>query len=164
MSMKDLKAGHNVLVGDNEHSKIFLWTHRQHDVKHEFIRITTKSGHTISMTRGHYLYGNGHLVSAGSVRIGDRLETDSGMSVVRKVEKVEMEGLFAPHTMHGDMFVNGIRVSGYSTAVHPKLAHALLAPIRMFVKMTGVREPLGRLFYQGAPRLARFIPGGRNIH
>lgn len=159
VQMRDLEAGQRILHPKG-HSNIFLFTHRQPDSYHKFLRITTDSQHVVTLTPAHYLYCNNRLQSARSVREGDLLDTISGPARVRKVEMVVRKGLYAPHTMSGDMYVDGVRVSAYSMAVHPTLAHALLAPVRLFVKVTGVREPLGSLFYQGAGAVANVILGG----
>ena len=39
-------------------------------------------------------------------------------------------GLYNPHTLHGDVVVDGVLTSTYTGVVHPALAHALLAPLR----------------------------------
>jgi hypothetical protein len=43
------------------------------------------------------------------------------------------EGLYNPHTMHGDIVVDGVHTSTYTDSVAPALAHALLWPVRMLV-------------------------------
>ena len=41
------------------------------------------------------------------------------------------DGLYNPHTMTGDIVVDGVLTSTYTDAVAPSLAHALLWPVRM---------------------------------
>lgn len=160
IDMRDLEAGQHVHVGYGTVSPIFLFTHKQADVVRPFARITTKTGHQVTLSQGHYLYANGRLTSAKAVRVGDILETTDGESAVVRTEMVRLRGLYAPHTIHGDIVVDGVRVSGYSRALHPRLAHALLAPVRLLVSLTSLKEPLGGLFYEGAENIARILPSG----
>lgn len=159
--MHELAAGHEIHVAAGGlTSRVFLFTHRSISRKALFYKLTTASGHAVSLTGGHYLYANGALVAAEAVRVGDLLRTVAGDSQVVAVRRVAGEGLFAPHTVHGDLVVDGIVTSGYSTALHPKMAHALLAPVRMLAKYAGVVEPLGGLFYDGADALVSYLPKG----
>lgn len=158
--MASLGAGHSIAVSTEEFSPVFLFTHRSSTRRSLFRELTTASGHVLTLSPGHYVYANGKLVAGRAVRKGDMLKTVAGDSPVVRVRIVEKVGLFAPHTVHGDLIVNGVYASGYSDAVHPRLAHALLAPIRMLVRYGGFVEPLGRLFYDGADQVVRFVPGG----
>lgn len=159
--MTELAAGHQVHVAAGGlTSRVFLFTHRNVARKALFYKLTTASGHAVSLTGGHYVYANGALVAAEAVLVGDVLRTIAGDSQVVAVRRVAGEGLFAPHTVHGDLVVDGVVVSGYSTALHPKVAHALLAPVRMVAKYAGVVEPLGALFYDGADSLVSLLPKG----
>lgn len=157
--MDELEAGVHVHVGSGVTSKVFLFTHKQPNVTSTFIRIYTKSGHRISLTPGHYLYANGRLTAAMAVKAGDFLDADDGLTTVVKTERTLLHGLYAPHTIHGDIIVDGIRVSGYSAALHPVVAQALLAPLR-YLASRGLSEPLGSLFYGGADRIAKILPRG----
>jgi Hint module len=56
------------------------------------------------------------------------------------------EGLFNPQTLHGDVVVDGLRASSYTTAVEPAVAHRLLWPLRVLFERTG--------------RYARWLDGG----
>lgn len=163
LRMADLKEGHYVEVASGVTSKVFMFTHRQRKVTALFVRIYTRSGHRLTLTPGHYLYSNGRLTAASAVKIGDSLDSEKGVTVVQKIEMVSSEGIYAPQTIHGDIIVDGIRVSCYSTAVHPMFAHALLAPIRYLTEVFESAEPVehvGALFYDGAERTANLLPGG----
>lgn len=157
--MDELNAGAHVRVGDGTTSKVFLFTHRQPNVTSTFVRISTASGHCISLTPGHYMHVNGRLTAAASVRVGDSLDTEYGSVTVELTERVRLFGLYAPHTVHGDIMVDGIRVSCYSTAVQPNVAQALLSPLR-YLAENGLNEPLGNLFYRGANSIATILPRG----
>jgi uncharacterized surface protein with fasciclin (FAS1) repeats len=160
LPMAQLLAGHEVKTAADEHSPVFLFTHRQLDGLHEFVRIESESGHALSLSANHYVYANGKLAAADAVRVGDVLSTLDGASRVRRVGTVMERGLVAPHTLHGDIVVNGVRASSYTRSVHPRVAHVLLAPVRAVVRAGLATEPLGGLLYDGADRLARYAPSG----
>jgi uncharacterized surface protein with fasciclin (FAS1) repeats len=160
LPMAQLLAGHEVKTAADEHSPVFLFTHRQLDGLHEFVRIESESGHALSLSANHYVYANGKLAAADAVRVGDVLSTLDGASRVRRVGTVMERGLVAPHTLHGDIVVNGVRASSYTRSVHPRVAHVLLAPVRAVVRAGLATEPLGGLFYDGADRLAALMPKG----
>lgn len=159
--MQAVAAGDEVRVIENgKTSRVVAFTHKTMEKKGIFYRLNTQSGHTVRMTGGHYVYANGRLTAARAVKVGDELRTVQGVSKVVSVGVEKGVGLFAPHTLHGDLIVDGVVVSGYSRAVMPWLAHALLTPVRLMARM-GVREPLGGAFYEGADGLAWMMPSGR---
>lgn len=161
VAMKDLKAGDVVMHSESgESSSIFLFTHRTHKTVAVFRQLSTACGHNLKLTANHYVYANGRLTAAGVVRVGDIVRTVSGDCAVTDVRSVKDFGLFAPHSVHGDLVVDGVVVSGYSRAVSPKVAHALLAPVRWFVGASGVTEPLGSAFYSGANWALHVLPRG----
>lgn len=161
ISMRDLDAGHHVHVSERGIvSPVYLFSHRLHHGLHEFVRLTAESGHSISLSPAHYLYANDQLTAASAVRIGDVLRTVDGPSRVTRVDMVHDVGLVAPHTMHGDIVVDGVVVSSYTMAVHPRVAEILLAPLRAVVRMGLAKEPLGSLLYNGADHMAQYLPSG----
>lgn len=160
LKMSELQAGHSIHIGSEKTSAVFAFTHRTMARKTAFYELTTASGHSVSMTGQHYVYANEALTAAAAVRQGDVLQTAAGQSRVVRVRVVMGTGLFAPHTLHGDIEVDGVVVSGYSRAVHPKVAHALLAPIRALCRYGGFVEPLGGMFYEGADSVASYMPKG----
>lgn len=76
---------------------------------------------------------------AGTVRPGDHLIAahDGSPLPVTEVDFVRYDGgLYNPQTVDGDLVVDGIVVSTYTTAVEPNMAHALLTPVRaMFMAL-----------------------------
>jgi len=78
---------------------------------------------------------------------GSRLE-----AVTATATMMEAAGRYAPHTAAGELLVDGVAVSAYTTAVAPAVAHGLLAPVR-WAAAVGVRDVVGG-------RLARGLHGG----
>eukprot|EP00173_Palmaria_palmata_P000094 Plantae.Rhodophyta-Palmaria_palmata.ctg10447.p2 GENE.Plantae.Rhodophyta-Palmaria_palmata.ctg10447~~Plantae.Rhodophyta-Palmaria_palmata.ctg10447.p2 ORF type:complete len:187 (+),score=32.60 Plantae.Rhodophyta-Palmaria_palmata.ctg10447:79-561(+) len=137
--MEDVSVGDMVKVGAGEFSRVFMFTHKMAGVRQAFVTLATAGGHELALTSGHYLYANGALVAAGEVRVGDVLNTGAGSeTAVVAVGKVMGEGLFNPQTVKGDVVVNGVQASTYTTAVEPTFAHAVLAPLRSAFEAFGL--------------------------
>lgn len=130
--MSSLSIGDMVKVGVNEYSRVFMFTHKMADAAYKFVTLETESGAALSLTDGHYLYANGALVAAKTVKAGDTLTLGNGEeSVVSAVGTTADVGLFNPQTVSGNVVVNGVVASTYTTAVEPGFAHAILSPFRL---------------------------------
>lgn len=137
--MDKLTIGDRVRVSTKEYSEVFMFTHRVPDARSTFVNLHTSDGHVLSLTPGHFLYVNGKLMPAKNVVRGDSLQTADGTSTtVDKVYTAVGEGLYNPQTTHGDIIVNGLRTSTYTTAVQPSSAHSLLAPFRAMYNALGL--------------------------
>jgi Hint module len=156
--MDELAVGDSVHIGNGEYSRIFMFTHKAADHAGQYVQLTTASGAVLRATASHFLLANGVLVSAGAVAVGDTLEraADGADDRVVAVAWVKGTGLYNPQTLHGDVAVDGIVASTYTTAVEPRIAHAVLAPARAVYEMFGWYSAL---FEQGS-RLAGAVPGG----
>lgn len=167
LPMHALRAGDEVRFTTSEavphgeaHSRVYFFSHRLHEGVHEFVRVETEGRHAIVLSANHYMYANGEMVAADQVRVGDQVDTVEGISRVVEVSVVRERGLVAPHTLHGDIVVGGIRASTYTRSVHPTLAHFLLGPVRAVVRLGLAVEPLGELFYRGADGIGKYVPKG----
>lgn len=135
-----------------------MFTHKLQDAVNEFITIAVSSGQSLSLTKGHYMYINGRLAPAKSLRKGDIVELGNGRhATVDSVSSLTKAGLYNPQTVHGDIVVNGIRASTYTTTVEPLTAHSLLTPLRALYKRLGVTTSL---FNTGADAIAKRLPNG----
>ena len=152
--MDQLAVGDHVFVGSGLFSEVFMFTHKLKDVRQEFVSVTTVSGNALRLTPGHYLPVNGIYVPASHAKVGDTVELANGeLSQINSLERVSDIGLFNPQTTQGDIVVDGVRASTYTTAVELKMAHALLAPLRFACDQFGLRTTL---FEAGADRIGRF--------
>lgn len=152
--MDDLAVGDSVAVGPVE-SQVFMFTHADRDGMHPFVRLTTSSGHALSLSGGHFLYANDILKRADSVSVGDKLLlADGAASPVVDVRMTRERGLYNPQTLHGDIAVNGVVTSTYTAAVEPKVAHALLAPARLAFSWFGFSSAI---FNEGVPDALRDV-------
>lgn len=130
--MDSVSVGDVVKVGVDQYSRVFMFTHKMADVAHEFVTLETESGASLSLTQGHYLYVNGALAAAKTVNVGDVLTLGNGKSsAVVAVGSTSGTGLFNPQTVNGNVVVDGVLASTYTTTVEPSFAHAILAPFRM---------------------------------
>eukprot|EP00179_Madagascaria_erythrocladioides_P004759 CAMPEP_0198317132 /NCGR_PEP_ID=MMETSP1450-20131203/6725_1 /TAXON_ID=753684 ORGANISM="Madagascaria erythrocladiodes, Strain CCMP3234" /NCGR_SAMPLE_ID=MMETSP1450 /ASSEMBLY_ACC=CAM_ASM_001115 /LENGTH=411 /DNA_ID=CAMNT_0044020315 /DNA_START=150 /DNA_END=1385 /DNA_ORIENTATION=+ len=158
--MADLQLGDAVKTSDGQFSDVFFFSHRKTDGRNEYIRLASDdTDDVLEVSAGHLVYANGKLTPASKVAVGDSLNRGDGSRVrVSMIEKVVADGMYHPHTMQGDVVVNGFRTSGYTTAVAPQLAHVALAPLRVMYMM-GVKVP--QFLNQDAPKaLFTVLPSG----
>lgn len=169
--MDDLQVGDSVRVGQNEFSKVLLFTHANPDVRSRFVRITTAEGASVVLSPGHYLPMNGGLTAAQKVRVGDKLSVLKDgrevQSMVTSTSAVSLTGLFNPQTATGKIAVqwdrDAVMASTYTTAVHPVVAHMLLTPLRVLESVVGLTIPgLSRMFTDGSAFWTALLPPGSN--
>lgn len=133
--MDALKVGDRVLGAKGQFTEIFMFTHKLQNKKSTFVNLSTASGKTLSLTMGHYMYADGFLKPAGDVKVGSIVRLVDGTSdIVTSIGSRTGLGLYNPQTVSGDIAVNGIVTSTYTTAIDPILAHAVLAPFRFLFK------------------------------
>jgi desert hedgehog len=154
--MDMLSVGDRVHVGRGVFSDVFMWTHKSSDVVTEFVKMTTRTGKSISATPGHYIYINGDVAQAQTARVGDAVELGDGVAdFVCHVARAAGTGIFNPQTLHGDIVV---RASTYTTAVEPWVGHAALAVLRAAYTVLGWSAAVAE---NGAPSwAARVMPSG----
>lgn len=149
--MRALKVGDRVAVGTGRFSDVFMFTHQDSSVRAEFIWLDTESGESVGLTAGHYLYVNGELQVVSMVRTGDSVQLSNGSeSRVIALRRSVGKGLYNPQTLHGDIIVNGVRVSTYTKAVEVRLAHVALSPLRGLYRISGTDWSFG-MFGRGLP-------------
>lgn len=156
--MSQVSIGDRVKVGENEFSRVFMFTHKMSDTSNKFVKFSTASGAELTLTPGHYIYVDGSLVAASSVSVGSTVRLGNGKTdTVVAVSRVVDSGLYNPQTVHGDVVVNGIVSSTYTMAVEPTIAHAILSPLRALYALTGLQL---NAFEKGGGFLADIAPRG----
>lgn len=154
--MDAVRVGDVVLAAPGVYSPVFALTHADAGATAEFARLCTCCGECLRLTPGHYIHANGGLVAAGAVRVGDEVVGASGMrKKIVSVGREEGTGLYNPQTLHGDVVVDGILSSTYTTAVEAGVAHGLLTPVRKVYEWTGFGPSLD----YGADVLAGVVGG-----
>jgi hypothetical protein len=128
--MDQVVVGDKVRVGPNEFSEVYFFSTEMAETTSKFTKIVTETAELL-LTAKHYLYVNGELATADAVKAGDVIVLGNGTKApVSEVSSAWAPGLYNPHTLNGDIVVNGVKTSTYTEAVHPRLAHALLSPLR----------------------------------
>lgn len=141
--LADVSVGDALRVGaDGASSDVYMWSHRLPAGRHPFVRLRTASGGALTASPGHLIYANGVRTPASAVVVGDTLPAVAAdgtvtPAVVVAVERVVAEGLYHPHTLSGDLIVDGFVVSTWTTAVPVAAARAALAPAAALYRTTG---------------------------
>ena len=135
--MEDLVVGDIVRTSSTTFSEIFMFTHRETLSVNHFIRLTTSKGYNLELSHGHYIYSRNELVPAKLLKLGDFVETEKGEDKISVIHQASARGLFNPQTIDGDIMVNGIKTSTYTTAIEPVSAHASLSFLRALYKWVG---------------------------
>jgi hypothetical protein len=151
--MGALATGDKVHVGSGQYDDVFFFSTQMESTMSKFVVLSTSATEApLKLTSGHYLYVNGKLATAGSVKKGDMLTLANGnKAAVSEVSSEWAPGLYNPHTLSGDIVVDGVLTSTYTDAVDPTLAHALLLPLRQMYAM-------GSTFGQGFSAMAKGVP------
>ncbi len=160
VAMADLKIGDAVLVAPGVYSKVYMFSHRLEQTKTAFVALETASGASLLLTPDHYLYVNGSLATAQTVRAGHLVTlADGTRAAVTKVRTQWALGLYNPHTLHGDIVVDGVQTSTYTQGIAPAVAHAALWPVRaLYAAGVSVSE---NTFAAGSQLLADVLPNGQ---
>ena len=140
--LKNLVVGDVIRTSSNSYSKVFMFTHQEFDTLHKFIRMKTVKGTVLHISHGHYIYVDNKAMPAKFVQVGDILETVTGKEQIIALDEVLMQGLYNPQTIDGDIMVNGIKTSTYTTAFDPMCAHASLSFLRAVFKWSGLSASL----------------------
>jgi hypothetical protein len=130
IKMAQLQVNDIVRTGANTFSRIYMFSHQDRSIQTFF---TELSGNTFKLllTGDHFLYVNGNAIPASQVVIGDQIEFHQVNASITRIQSRLAMGLYNPHTLDGDLIVDGIRTTVY--AISPKLAHFLLSPIRVLL-------------------------------
>jgi len=169
--MDMVQTGDRVRVrfnGETSFSEVFFFTHRMPERVSTYVQLDSTCGREpVLISPRHYIHVGhiGQLKTAEEVQIGDLLISTRGpICEVVSTALVEHRGVYNPHTLQGDIVVNGFLASTYTSLVPPKIAHALLAPIRMLYNVMGEYWLFGEALSDDAPRMAKlaksFFGGG----
>lgn len=163
--MDELSVGDSVLTAGKRYNSILMFTHKTSNLSYRFYEERTQSGHAVSCTSGHYLMINGGMKAASEVKKGDTMVLDDGTETAVDAIKTNVfrKGLNNPITVSGEIFVDGLLASTYTTAVEPASSHAILAPVRKIFQWFGFDASFGGL-EGGFPikGIDTLLPSGKN--
>ncbi|KAI5723918.1 hypothetical protein M8J76_012723 [Diaphorina citri] len=152
INITDLNIGDKVLTlntitGEMEYSEVLLFLHRDPNLVHNFVQITTESGSLIKMTPSHLIL-RWHRPNAKSilsdieytyaerVRVNDSIIVHkNGKAYVERVTRLEnviQTGVYAPLTTSGTIVVNNVFASCYAVIDNQFLAHLSFIPVRLY--------------------------------
>jgi hypothetical protein len=165
--ISEVKVGDKILsvnssTGIAEFSEIYFWGHKDPDTVANFYSVTTASGHSIQLSKEHYIYVSdapGSITDAvpltpGFLKVGHSvwIYADGQMicSPIVSVSREEEKGLYAPFTLNGTVIVNGVYASSYAVpmpgfltanivSAAPSIWHAMLAPVRALYLAKGAK-------------------------
>ncbi|KAK6182574.1 hypothetical protein SNE40_010228 [Patella caerulea] len=148
--LQHLKAGEEVQEvkpdGTLGYTKVYCFSHKDpHQSSPNYLEIITGT-RSITISNNHHLVftddesnSSRTYKMAKEVKIGDRLVCHDGqhrnIEQITNIKEVEGKGAFAPITKSGELLVNGIQVSCYSSA-DPNLVHAALTLFRLAYDVT----------------------------
>jgi len=145
--MKELRIGDQVKtsVGNDE---VFLFTHKMESRLAEFVHLEVKENRFIRLSKQHLIVVDNRktsLVAAEDVKVGDFLmftenESTERVQVIKK-SIVKDIGVYHPHTLSGELIVNGFLVSSYSTLLTPSVSNVLLLPPKLLYLIFNTKVP-----------------------
>jgi len=153
--MKDLQVGDEVLAFKNKKSsyvRVYGFLHREEDRIAQFLEIHLESGECLRLTQQHMLYranseSFSDIVTAQEISVGDRLylvsENKTDIKTVTSITMTELRGIYAPVTYFGNIVVDGVLASCYANYENvntQQISHAVLAPLRLKSKITGMNK------------------------
>lgn len=159
-------SGRNQRTGQLVYSPIVMFSHRSpSQLSTQLVRLRTETNLTITATAGHMIYVNGVLRRVGSVTadgtdtvhdvasgkmarvihvgrvssdaIPQQFKHDSCGTIRQATLGISPLGLYNPHTYSGDIVVDGIQASCYTSALSARFAHNLLWPVRLWFAVGG---------------------------
>lgn len=168
--MEDLAFAEKIATGADQHSDVYFFGHRNANEVSEYVSIKHTGSETpLRLSPGHYLYVDGNLRTARTVKTGHRLRGANGkdLLVVISVNREQHRGMYAPTSLHGDLVVDGVMVSSYTDVMHPRLSHKLLSPLRLlyrygFDRVVSRMTMLHEKSFAHVPRTLR-IPRGPDV-
>lgn len=124
----DLKVGDRVLSIDEDgnlfYDRVFRLSSWHPKQRHTYLKITSATGFSLEIDENHFIHANDccsldNMKVAGKVAVGDKIYVvgENGLTAdeVTKVENVEATGVFNAHTLNGNIVVNGVAASHFTT-------------------------------------------------
>jgi len=118
LQMDMIEVGDEVITRSGSYKKVFAIDH-QHETKlTEFVQVYCEGkGKPLELTANHMIFKTGEInpVPAGTLKVGDRVETYDGDYPVIDILTIVRKGLFSPLTTDGTIVASGIVASTYSS-------------------------------------------------
>lgn len=109
--MADLRIGDSVLVDKNAFEEVYSFGHRHESAAGMFLHLSPSG---LELSKDHMVKIGSRYVPAASLKVGDLLETSSGVAMaIVEISDVVREGVYAPFTFSGTIVVNDVKASSY---------------------------------------------------
>jgi len=147
IAVAELKIGDTIMINDENASQIFLL--KQNDEastneQHPFLKLYTGDG-DLHVSAAHFIYINGVVELAGSALVGDSLMLQNGSaSTIVMIEELDLPGSYSPHTLDGNMVVDGFRTKTHSSLLGAK-KRFFWAPVPSVFRFLTTRRDVGKL-------------------
>ena len=139
--MAELQIGQEIKTLDPndgvKFSEVIAFLHKIPTGSHTFLRFALEGDFEVTLTPEHLIYVTPRkalarqVVFAKDVKVGDKLVTSGGiMKSVIKITTVSEVGLYAPLTVDGDLFADGVLASCYAHVRSHGLGHLMMSPVR----------------------------------
>lgn len=143
--MAQVQTGDVVKVAPETYSPVYFFSHADEAVPSSVIQLEAANVTFVS-SPGHYLRTISGVRAASQLSVGDEIVLARGpkaeTAVIQRVVRRVGRGRFNPHTLHGDIVVNDVVASTFTTAVHPVVARGLLSPVRAVYRVFGAHRHL----------------------
>mmetsp|Transcript_17631 Transcript_17631/g.36577 ORF Transcript_17631/g.36577 Transcript_17631/m.36577 type:complete len:332 (-) Transcript_17631:955-1950(-) len=159
LRMDEIVEGDLLKVGVDSYSQVFWFGHRDPGQTGNYLRFTMDNGRQLELSPDHLVYimrGLQRVLRpAKDVAVGDRVVTDGLGDTIQGKDSIVKVGLYQPHTLNGNIFVNGVLCSSYTNKLPPRFSHAILALERLAFSLK--RTILSDKFHVTRPSWATFV-------
>eukprot|EP00184_Porphyridium_aerugineum_P002562 CAMPEP_0184707444 /NCGR_PEP_ID=MMETSP0313-20130426/37272_1 /TAXON_ID=2792 /ORGANISM="Porphyridium aerugineum, Strain SAG 1380-2" /LENGTH=505 /DNA_ID=CAMNT_0027169019 /DNA_START=523 /DNA_END=2036 /DNA_ORIENTATION=- len=108
--MDELEIGDRVQVGVNKYSDVYFFGHKLARGTYDFVQLVLENGRKLELSKSHLVWATKKWKRGEDVKLGDLLldVVENRMVPVASIQMVKKSGLFNPHTLQGDLVVNGV--------------------------------------------------------
>ncbi|KRX91161.1 Desert hedgehog protein A [Trichinella pseudospiralis] len=150
--MDELEIGDRVLArktdGKLTFSPVILFLHRDEQAYAKFKTVHISNGTVLTISPDHLIYKANNIIhnggnAAGAMETifaadllpGDQVFVRNGLfdvsqATVLRIGEIQRQGLYAPLTLEGNVFVDDVLASNYAGTSYETLAHVSMAPAR----------------------------------
>lgn len=122
VALEQVQLGDLVLVDDkNKYEPIYSFGHHLPDSRNVFLRMEfEQKSSALELTKDHLIFCKDKgAIPAAFVVVGDKVVDGLGQErIVKSIQTVKAQGLYAPFTPSGSIVVDGILVSSFVGLVH----------------------------------------------
>lgn len=152
-TLSSLTPGDRIMAlsetGQIVYSQVLLFLHREQESWSTFLSLETEDGNTLSLTPDHLVFlasSCGNDIKEYQAQFASRAKTGDCVlisavggqarpSQIISVSVEVSEGVYAPLTEAGTLFVDGVLASSYAVVEDHRLAHGAFGPLRLIYSL-----------------------------